>query len=153
MTFFVAGKPQGKARPRLSRDRDGKTHIYTPKQTTEYEHSIFSAYKAAGGTYHGDKAYIKLRVTSVYPLPKRANKSVQRAMLTHEQLPSVKPDIDNTLKAVLDSLNGIAYADDKQVIATECHKVYGERPGLIITLEEYTPPQRADKVIEECLGV
>ena len=148
VSFFVAGKPQGKARPRFTRTG----HTYTPDKTRCYEQDIALSYTAAGGSYHGDKAYIKLKVTSVYPLPKRANKSVQRAMLTHEQLPSVKPDIDNILKAVLDSLNGIAYADDKQVICTECCKVYGERAGLSITLEAYEP-QRVDRVIEECLGV
>lgn len=42
------------------------------------------------------------------------------------KLPPGKPDIDNILKVVLDGLNGIAYKDDKQVVLTQCKKVYAD---------------------------
>lgn len=42
------------------------------------------------------------------------------------KLPPGKPDIDNILKVVLDGLNGIAYEDDKQVVLTQCKKVYAD---------------------------
>lgn len=44
-------------------------------------------------------------------------------------------DVDNHLKAVLDSLNGIAYLDDRQVIAAQISLHRGE-PRLEIELEE-----------------
>lgn len=34
----------------------------------------------------------------------------------------MKPDADNIAKAVLDALNGVAYADDKQVVILESRK-------------------------------
>lgn len=49
----------------------------------------------------------------------------------YEQLPktkkdpepfTVKPDIDNILKAVMDGLNGRAYRDDKLIVHAECWK-------------------------------
>lgn len=44
-------------------------------------------------------------------------------------------DVDNHLKAVLDSLNGIAYQDDRQVVAAQVSLHRGE-PRLEIELEE-----------------
>lgn len=44
-------------------------------------------------------------------------------------------DVDNHLKAVLDSLNGIAYLDDRQVIEAHVSLHRGE-PRLEIELEE-----------------
>ncbi|MBD3878689.1 MAG: RusA family crossover junction endodeoxyribonuclease [Quinella sp. 1Q5] len=44
-------------------------------------------------------------------------------------------DIDNHLKAVLDSLNGIAYLDDRQVVAAQI-ELHRGRPHLEIVLEE-----------------
>ena len=50
--------------------------------------------------------------------------------------PTVKPDLDNFAKLVLDSLNGYAYHDDAQVVVFKepfC-KFYAEKPfiGVII---------------------
>lgn len=44
-------------------------------------------------------------------------------------------DVDNHLKAVLDSLNGIAYLDDRQVVVAQVSLHRGE-PRLEIELEE-----------------
>ena len=41
--------------------------------------------------------------------------------------PTVKPDADNIAKAVLDSLNGILWFDDKQICELTVRKVYAER--------------------------
>ncbi len=48
-----------------------------------------------------------------------------------------KPDIDNLLKALMDSLNSVAYADDAQVTRVECSKRYAEQDeasGIRVTL-------------------
>lgn len=50
--------------------------------------------------------------------------------------PAKKPDADNILKLGLDALNGVAYADDKQVISCECIKAYAETPQMVITVSE-----------------
>ena len=38
--------------------------------------------------------------------------------------PVVKPDIDNVAKAILDALNGVAFADDRQIVQVTCEKWY-----------------------------
>lgn len=35
---------------------------------------------------------------------------------------TLKPDVDNVIKAVLDGLNGVAFVDDKQVVFVSCKK-------------------------------
>lgn len=35
---------------------------------------------------------------------------------------TLKPDIDNIIKAVMDGLNGVAFLDDKQVVFVSCKK-------------------------------
>lgn len=50
------------------------------------------------------------------------------------KIPSVRPDIDNLLKAVFDALNKIAYRDDAQICEVITRKEYGS-PCVEITLE------------------
>lgn len=56
-------------------------------------------------------------------------KSVNRA------LPTVRPDIDKTLRAVLDVLTGLCYADDSQVVYVATAKVYGPSERVIVEVE------------------
>ena len=45
---------------------------------------------------------------------------------------TVKPDVDNLLKAALDGCNGFSFSDDKQVVAVVGFKQYDERPRMEI---------------------
>lgn len=49
---------------------------------------------------------------------------------------TVRPDLDNLTKAILDSLNGIYWVDDSQIVELECKKLYGHRPAIIICVGE-----------------
>lgn len=50
--------------------------------------------------------------------------------------PTIKPDVDNIAKVILDSLNGLAYKDDKQIVFCAISKWYGENPRVEVILEE-----------------
>jgi Holliday junction resolvase RusA-like endonuclease len=50
----------------------------------------------------------------------------------NEEFPTKRPDIDNSVKAVLDSMNGIVYKDDIQVVRLSAKKVYSLVPGIDI---------------------
>ena len=102
--FVVYGNPQGKQRPRFSRR---SSSIYTPAKTRSYERQIAKAYTtAANGFSFGDKP-VEIWITAVMP----------KAKTSRKKYPTIKPDIDNIQKAVFDGLNGIAYNDDKQILA------------------------------------
>lgn len=114
VNFKVLGQPQGKARPRFS-----KGHIYTPKETKEYEKKVRNAYIPASGSYSfGDRA-VSVSITAYF---KRAKTNKRRFMTS-------KPDIDNLIKAVLDGLNGTAFNDDRQVVNLSALKLYCDREG------------------------
>jgi crossover junction endodeoxyribonuclease RusA len=50
-------------------------------------------------------------------------------------LPTVKPDIDKTLRAVLDVLTGLCYADDSQVVYVASAKLYAPQERVIVEVE------------------
>ena len=49
--------------------------------------------------------------------------------------PSVKPDLDKLIRAVLDGLTGVVYVDDCQVVLIKARKVYSEREGAWIGID------------------
>lgn len=53
-----------------------------------------------------------------------APKSVRR------EHPTVRPDLDKLVRAVLDALTGLAYKDDSQVVSIQASKTYWVDPGL-----------------------
>lgn len=135
VVFSVAGNPRGKARARTFYDsRMGKMRSITPEQTKDYERLIRWNYKAAGGVYMGEKL-IDITITAFYPVPKSFSKSKREAALSGKLRPTTKPDVDNCAKAVLDALNGVCYADDRQVVGLKIDKYYGVHGYLAIFVE------------------
>lgn len=47
-----------------------------------------------------------------------------------------RPDIDNFLKFALDTLNGLIYLDDAQVVELTCQKIYSKLPRTEIQIKE-----------------
>ncbi|MEI3450518.1 MAG: RusA family crossover junction endodeoxyribonuclease [Blautia massiliensis (ex Durand et al. 2017)] len=47
-------------------------------------------------------------------------------MLANEIIPTKKPDMDNVVKIIADSLNQVAYRDDTQIEDCQCRKFYSE---------------------------
>lgn len=135
--FKVPGKPQGKARPRVVGG-----HAYTPQKTKDFEQAVAWAFKAAGGKIMD--GYIKVTVTAFYEITKSTSKKNRELMERGIILPTVKPDIDNVIKAVLDALNGIAYRDDNQVVQLNGAKFYGKEPCLYIEVKTYDEKTRPE---------
>jgi crossover junction endodeoxyribonuclease RusA len=72
---------------------------------------------------------INIDMTFVMPKPRTVTRS-------H---PTVAPDLDKLVRAVLDGLTAIAYRDDAQVTQITARKDYGERIGVDISLWTSTP--------------
>lgn len=134
ISFTVLGKPQGKARPRFS--KNGRKP-YTPKGTSEYEELVRASYLRVyrNVKLSGD---ITAEITAYFLVPKRVSKSKRTDMLSGRINPTVKPDADNIIKAVLDALNGYAYKDDSAVVKVTAIKKYAEYPYVEITLTDNT---------------
>ncbi len=111
------GKPQGKERPRF-----GKGKVYTPQGTREYEIGLgWIAKKAMMGRKPIEGA-VSLSLNAYFKGDKPRGDA--------EYI--LKPDIDNILKAVADSLNGIVYLDDAQITSLSMRKVYGDQDAVDI---------------------
>lgn len=131
MIFKIEGQPQGKGRPKFTRDG----HCFTPKATREYENLIAEEYKAAKGeTLDG---YIRVNIKAYYKIPKSTTKINRGKIEAGIIKPAVKPDIDNVVKAILDGLNGVAYHDDSQVIYVNGEKFYADEPCVIVEVSHY----------------
>lgn len=130
VTFTVAGTPVAKGRPRL-----GKFGTYTPEKTVNYENLVKLSY-ADQCENQKLSGYLIATIIAYMPIPKSTSKKNRQKMIDGTILPDKKPDVDNLAKAILDSLNGIAYDDDSAVVALFTAKQYDENPRVSVLLEE-----------------
>jgi len=139
--FIIHGEPQGKGRPRFSR-QGSYVKTYTPEETVIYENLVVTEFKQqCRGICFPEGAPLDMRVTAYYSIPKSASKKKRAAMLAREIRPTKKPDSDNILKVIADSLNKVAYNDDAQIADTMIRKFYSDVPRvevMIQTIKELT---------------
>ena len=117
ITFTIPGKPFGKQRPRATR----QGRMYTPAETVAFEAIVRQiAVEHFANPMAGP---VKVEVIAVFIPAKSWSQKKQAAHLgrPHTQ----KPDLDNCMKAVLDGLNRIAFADDSQVAEFTARKAWG----------------------------
>ena len=130
----IPGEPTGKARPRVF-NRGGKSMAITPEKTVMYENLIKMCYVDQGGHFFGESP-LNMHVTAYYTIPKSASKKKVVMMRSAEIRPTKKPDIDNVIKCIADSLNGVAYKDDSQIVTIRADKFYGEIPSVVVQITD-----------------
>jgi Holliday junction resolvase RusA-like endonuclease len=135
VSFTVPGSPQGKGRPRFA--KVGKyVKTYTPDQTVLYENLVAVEYRRQTGGYRfPDGVPLEMVINAFYAIPASASKTKRVDMLKGHIRPTKKPDADNVIKVVADSLNEIAYKDDAQIVSCRLTKFYGVQPGLGVTIQ------------------
>jgi Holliday junction resolvase RusA-like endonuclease len=118
--FTIPGNPVGKARPRFNSQTN---RTYTPQETRDYEELVKWSYRAkySGKMLTGE---ISAAITAYYKIPDSWSKKRKEQAVNGELKPTVKPDCDNVVKAILDAINGVAYKDDAAVTDLEFHKRY-----------------------------
>lgn len=128
--------PVAKARPRFKMIH-GHAMAYTTAKTKDFEQQIAEHYALrANGVYFDRELPLKVSIVFGLPVPKATTKSRRLAMLTGRLKPVKRPDIDNYAKAVLDALNGVAWADDAQIVELALYKKYAEEPYTQIYIRE-----------------
>lgn len=84
---------------------------------------------AAGVAWLGEPLREPVRVSLRFVFPRPAGAPRSR------RWPSVRPDLDKLVRAVLDALTGVVLADDALVVSLQAHKVYlGTGPGVAIAV-------------------
>lgn len=140
-TFTILGEPKGKGRPKFSKVGNF-TKAYTPAPTVMYENLIATTYQQNNQPRFDDGDYVEIVIYAYYSIPQSKPKKVRDAMQTGEIRPIKKCDADNILKIVCDSLNGVAYRDDVQIMDAEIHRFYDELPRIDVMLRTCDAPAK-----------
>lgn len=132
--FKIPGKVQAKQRPRFSKSGI----VYTPKETRVYEDFVRVCYSDYANQYQWEPydGQLRAEIEVFIQVPKSDSKLNKQAKIIGEIRPTIKPDCDNLAKSILDSLNGWAYRDDKQVIELSVKKFYAEQSEVKVKLME-----------------
>lgn len=152
--FTVPGEPTGKGRPQtkvmysakgFTDKKTGKTrntlvNNVTPKKTVIYENLVRAEYSAAYPEFKfPDGTMLDMRIMAYYSIPKSASKKKKASMLANEIRPTKKPDMDNVVKIIADSLNQVAYRDDTQIVDCQCRKFYSGTPRVEVIIRSIEP--------------
>ncbi|MFQ9264018.1 MAG: RusA family crossover junction endodeoxyribonuclease [Clostridia bacterium] len=132
--FEVPGKVIGKGRPRLNSYTGA---VYTPTRTKDYESLVEQYFLLKYPRFKILEGRIKVNIIAYFSIPKTTKKSEINEMLDNNISPTKKPDIDNIVKVVLDSMNKFAFRDDNQITKLEVEKKYALEDKVYVKIEEY----------------
>ena len=136
MTFTIPGEPVGKGRPRVTK----AGHAFTPEKTASYENLVKLEYqRQCPGLWFDADVPVRMIIRAWYGLAKGDSRRRREAKLCSAIKPIKKPDCDNIAKIIADSLNGVAYRDDAQIVQMSVIKQYAEIPCVQVTIEEARP--------------
>jgi Holliday junction resolvase RusA-like endonuclease len=125
----ILGTPVAKGRPRVC-----KWGTYTPEKTVNYETLVKEMFIISKQSKLNGALAMDIR--AFFPIVKSTSKKNRQLMIDQELLPTKKPDIDNIIKILTDSLNGLAYDDDSQIVMVLAQKSYSEEPRVELTIRE-----------------
>lgn len=132
--FEVPGEITGKGRPRVN---TYTCQVYTPTKTKEYELLVQQYFKIKYPRYTVLEGRITVKIIAYFKIPKSATKKEKELIEQGLISPTKKPDIDNIVKIVLDSMNKVSFKDDNQITKIEVEKVYGLEEKVYVKIEEY----------------
>lgn len=80
---------------------------------------------------------LELEITYYMPRPKNHYRTGKHAGELKENAPKVrssKPDTDKLIRGTQDACKGVLWKDDSLVWHVDARKVYGDKPGAVITV-------------------
>ncbi|MBN7275536.1 RusA family crossover junction endodeoxyribonuclease [Ligilactobacillus pobuzihii] len=128
-------EPVHQARPRATTRNTGGTHarLYDPPKVKSFKTQLQYLAKAKRIQRFNDSIEVSLKFY------RRVQDSVSH--IEHDRRisgvhrPTVKPDVDNYIKATLDALNGIIWKDDAQIVTLHAAKYYSDHPRIEMEIE------------------
>lgn len=118
--FTVQGEPMPAPRPRFT----SFGHTYMPSNYTERKETIAELAKKSMQGYEPMQGELEMVLIFAMKPPKSLKKTDVYLCMCGEKRPVKRGDIDNLSKTIMDSLNGIAYKDDSQVVTLKSTKIY-----------------------------
>ena len=133
VSFSVPVAPTAKGRPKFT-VRGGYAKAYTPKKTRDFELLVEDFARRAMGARQPELSPVAVNLEFLLPIPASWSRHKRQTALDGALLPVSRPDIDNYAKAVLDSLNGIVFADDALVVELHSSKRYSDSPRTAVSV-------------------
>lgn len=136
--FAIRGEPVGQSRPRFS----FKTgHAYEERKSSDEKARIRAHVSEVvelnqWTTAHPDMP-ISIKIVSYRPIPSSKPMWFKEAARQGLVRPLTKPDCDNLIKLYLDAMNGLVYADDKQVSSVAYEAFYAEEPVTEVVVTKH----------------
>ena len=135
--FVIKLEPMAQSRPRFARCRRGVV-AYEKKEMKIWRaecsrliKEAFEEEKLIEGPLKIDAAFY-IRPTKYISSKKKLREKLE----AEEIFCGKKPDIDNYLKALLDSMTGIVFKDDGQVVECRARKLYSLKPKVEFEIKE-----------------
>lgn len=142
VSFVVKGKPTGQPRPRMTAV-GGHARSYDPEKAVNYKAFVrmlcIDAMRKSGET---DPTPVpgtgfKVRISAAFKPPASwSNKKKDRA-IEGEIEATIKPDVDNIAKILMDAINGLIWSDDKMVTDLRVSKGYWTEDEVTMSIEWY----------------
>lgn len=133
MEIIIPVKAVGKERPRFSQ---WGNYVYTPKKTRDFEDlvAMYACQAMARESAAISDGPICLAVVVYTKIPASWKGKKRKDAVDGTTWPMKTPDGDNIFKALADSMNGIVYVDDKQVVQFRFKKVYAAEDSIRVVV-------------------
>jgi Holliday junction resolvase RusA-like endonuclease len=130
MRFIVPGRIRGKGRPRFAR-RGNFVRTFTDANTVACEATVkhFASEAMRGRQLFEGPLWLSVAVWLVPPASWSKKRRSSAVYVTG------RPDADNILKLIGDSLNGVVWADDSQLATIEISRRYTLRHAERVEIE------------------
>jgi len=136
--FFVPGIPVSAGSKRAFKTKTGKV-IMVPASNKQrpWMDSVRWAAINAFERQVKIEGPISLEAIFVLPRPKGHYGTGKNLGILKKNAPAfcaTRPDLSKLVRAIEDSITSIIWRDDSQVVETKASKIYGETPGVHITI-------------------
>lgn len=131
----IPGEPCAQGRPRIS-TAGGFPRAYDPAKSRNYKAfvKLIAQEEIPVQGWRYTELPLAVTITAYMSIPSSKSKKFKQAAALGVERPTKKPDIDNIFKCVTDALSGIAYKDDKQIVAATVNKLYAEVPRVEVLI-------------------
>ena len=138
--FVIPGEPQGKARAKTVRLKNGFSHSYTPEKSVSYENLVKLCFQDIAGRDSQPMTGIFQVDICAFMAPPASKPKAWTVLALIERVirPAKKPDWDNIGKIVCDALNGISYRDDSAIVDGRVRKYFAERSRVEVRIIDIT---------------
>lgn len=136
LQIVIKGNPVSASRPVFNSSSKGRKAFIAPKYRA-YKNGIEVDY---WNKYRNKQLFdrgvpLSAKIYVYRSIQKGLSKAEHSRRASHEVRPTVKPDLDNYIKAIQDGLKR-AWFDDGQIVEYDAKKYYDENPRVEIEIKE-----------------